>query len=100
MPDSVRVPIQVADAKRMHFNIGITAFLFCPEVEGFMLTGIVYFDQKNRFKDGRRIRTSVIVEFVDQGGYSVALTSTGSAYVLVPRCPEELPLDLSRRVEH
>lgn len=65
-----------------------------------MLTGIVYSDQKNRFKNGRRIRTSVIVEFVDQGGYSVALTSTGSAYVLVPRSPEELPLNLSRRVEH
>ena len=65
-----------------------------------MLTGIVYFDQKNRFKDGRRIRTSMIVEFVDQGGYSVALTYTGSAYVLVPESPEEPPLDLSRRVEH
>ncbi|WP_050577308.1 hypothetical protein [Pseudomonas cremoricolorata] len=100
MPDRDRVPIQVTDAKRAHFNIGITAFLFCPEVEGFMLTGIVYFDQKNRFKDGRRIRTSMIVEFVDQGGYSVALTSTGSAYVLVPQSPEELPLDLAQRIEH
>ncbi|KWS17198.1 hypothetical protein V2K54_13315 [Pseudomonas alliivorans] len=100
MSDAGRVPIQVADARRAHFNIGITAFLFCPEVEGFMLTGIVYFDKKNRFKDGRRIRTSVIVEFVDQDAYAVALTSTGSAYVLVPQSTEELPLDLSRRVEH
>lgn len=100
MLDRGPVPIQVADAKLAHFNIGITAFLFCPEVEGFMLTGIVYFDQKNRFNDGRRIRTSMIVEFVDQGGYSVALTSTGSAYVLVPQSPDELPLDLARRVEH
>lgn len=74
--------------------------MFCHEVEDFTLTGSVYFDQKHRFKDDWRIRTPMIVEFVNRGGYSVTLTSTGGAYLLVPQSPEELFLDISQRVEH
>lgn len=100
MLDAERVPVQVEEAKCVHLNIGVTAYLFCPEVEGFLLTGIVYFDQKNRFRNGRRIRTSMVVEFTEQAGYFVALTYTGSAYVLVPSEPDQFPLDLAKRVEH
>ncbi len=100
MADAGQVPMQVADAERVNFNTGVTAYLFLPEIEGFALKGYVYFDQKERFKNGRRIRTSMIVEFIEQTGYVVALTFTGSAYVLVSSRPDELPLDFTRRIEN
>ncbi|EGH46977.1 hypothetical protein PSYPI_33713 [Pseudomonas syringae pv. pisi str. 1704B] len=41
------------------------------------------FDQKDRFKNGRLIRTSTIREFSVLGDYLRAVTFTDSVYVLI-----------------
>lgn len=61
----------------------ITAFLYCPELLGFSLVGRVYYDQKERFQTGHLIRTSDILEFIEEGGYWLAITATSSSYVLL-----------------
>lgn len=81
------VPRDVLEASRINFGRAITAFLHQPEVEGFSLVGRVYFDHKDRFKSGRLIRTSNVIEFIDIADYLIAITLTGSAYVLIaPQC--------------
>ncbi|WP_122429437.1 hypothetical protein [Pseudomonas viridiflava] len=77
------IPAAVRAAAAMSFSIGITAFLFSPELQGFHLVGRVFFDHKDRFKTGRLIRTSSVTEFIEINGYVVALTFSGSVYVLV-----------------
>lgn len=82
-----KTPDDVVNAARLNFGIGITAYLHHPEVCGFSLTGRVYFDRKDRFQNGRLIRTSDVLEFVEIGDHLVAVTLTGSTYVLVaPSC--------------
>lgn len=77
------MPIDVAQAALVDFAKHITGYLHLAQLVGFSLVGAVYHDQKKRFKDGRLIRTSSVREFVDWKGYWVALTFTGSSYVLV-----------------
>jgi len=87
MSSNQYVPIEVADASLINFGRAITAFLHQPEIEGFSLVGRVYFDHKDRFENGRLIRTSDIVEFVEIANYFVAITLTGSTYILIaPSC--------------
>ncbi len=81
------VPIEVLAASRISFGRAITAYLHQPEIEGFSLVGRVYFDHKDRFRNGRLIRTSDVLEFVEIADHLVAITLTGSAYVLIaPGC--------------
>lgn len=81
------VPIEVLAASRISFGRAITAYLHQPEIEGFSLVGRVYFDHNDRFRNGRLIRTSDVLEFVEIADYLVAITLTGSAYVLIaPGC--------------
>lgn len=81
------VPIEVLAASRISFGRAITAYLHRPEIEGFSLVGRVYFDHKDRFRNGRLIRTSDVLEFVEIADHLVAITLTGSAYVLIaPGC--------------
>ncbi|WP_296258862.1 MULTISPECIES: hypothetical protein [unclassified Pseudomonas] len=89
------VPNEVLEASRINFGRAITAFLYQPLIEGFSLVGRVYFDQKDRFKSGRLIRTSNIIEFIDIADFLVAITLTGSAYVLIaPQCDTlKLPVE-------
>jgi hypothetical protein len=83
MTSDLNVPIEVSQASVINFGRAITAFLHNPEIEGFSLIGRVYFDCKDRFKNGRLIRTSDVVEFIEVAQYLVATTCTGSAYVLI-----------------
>ena len=81
------VPIEVLAASRISFGRAITAYLYQPEIEGFSLVGRVYFDHKDRFRNGRLIRTSDVLEFVEIADHLVAITLAGSAYVLIaPGC--------------
>jgi hypothetical protein len=81
------IPTEVLEVSRINFGRAITAYLHQPEIEGFCLVGRVYLDSKDRFHDGRLIRTSNILEFVEVADYLVAITLTGSAYVLIaPDC--------------
>lgn len=87
MASNERVPIEVSDASLINFGRAITAFLHQPEIDGFSLVGRVYFDHKDRFRNGRLIRTSDVLEFVEIADHLVAITLTGSAYVLIaPAC--------------
>lgn len=86
-PVEAEIPDDVVNAARLNFGIGITAYLHHPEVCGFSLTGRVYFDRKDRFQNGRLIRTSDVLEFVEIADHLVAVTLTGSTYVLIaPGC--------------
>lgn len=79
----MNVPRSVEEAVEFNFGIAITGFLYQPALYGFCFEGVVYFDQKSRFASGRLIRTSAVSDFLKIAGYWIALTSTGSAYVLV-----------------
>ncbi|PBP93262.1 hypothetical protein SAMN05444064_13148 [Pseudomonas syringae] len=87
MTPNLDVPAGVAQASRVNFGRAITAYLHQPAMEGFSLIGRVYFDRKDRFKSGRLIRTSDVVEFIEIADHLVAITRTDSAYVLIdPQC--------------
>lgn len=79
--DNTPEPVLAAALKS--YTMPITAFLHCPEFLGFSLTGRVYNDRKDRFRSGRLIRTSDIREFIEDGGYWLAITTTESVYVLI-----------------
>lgn len=78
-----QIPEAVVDATAYCFTKGATALLYRPQVYGFTLVGLVYQDWKDRFKNGRLIRTSIVREFDDEHGYLIAVTLTGSRYVLI-----------------
>lgn len=77
------IPVEVAEAALINFGVAVTAYLHQSEIMGFSLVGRVYFDRKDRFANGRLIRTSDIAEFSERSGYLLAFTITQSAYVLV-----------------
>ena len=77
------LPGAVLEAATISFELGITAYLFEPQLVGFCLEGTIYLDRKDRFQSGRLIRTSAVMEFETCGGYVVAMTWSGSRYVLV-----------------
>lgn len=77
------VPRAVLEAATISFERGITAYLFEPELVGFCLEGTIYGDSKNRFQSGRLIRTSAVMEFEMCTDYVIAVTWSGSRYVLV-----------------
>lgn len=77
------VPDPVSEAALVERGSGVTGYLFEAELEGFCLIGRIFFDQKDRFKNGRLIRTSTIREFSVQGDYLRAVTFTDSVYVLI-----------------
>lgn len=86
-PVEAEIPDDVVNAARLNFGIGITAYLHHAEICGFSLTGRVFFDRKDRFQNGRFIRTSDVLEFVEIAEHFVAVTLTGSKYVLIaPGC--------------
>lgn len=77
------VPGAVLEAATISFELGITGYLFEPQLVGFCLEGTIYLDRKDRFQSGRLIRTSAVVGFEMCTGYVVAVTRSGSRYVLV-----------------
>jgi len=93
---SIEIPSLVIAASQLIFTGGVTGYLYQPQVWSFCLVGRVYFDSKDRFRSGRLIRTSNVLEFHDEHGYLVAVTTSGSRYVLID--PDMNP-DLSDRDE-
>lgn len=76
-------PPAVMQVASVEFALPTTGILYLPELEGFSLVGRVYSDLRKRFADGRLIRTSTVLGFHEDQGYQIALTSSGSCYVLV-----------------
>lgn len=102
--DEMNVPRSVEEAAKINFGIAITGYLYRPQLYGFCFEGVVYFDQKARFASGRLIRTSVVSNFLEIAGYWIAVTSTGSTYVLVCQdgawhYPPESDASINRRPE-
>lgn len=93
------IPEAVRAAALVNANSGVTAYLFEPELMGFTLTRRVFFDQKDRFRNGRLIRTSSVREFVVRGDYLTAVTLTDSVYVLISAAPSLFKLGIRGRDE-
>lgn len=83
MATVIEWPPQVLAAAALKFNTPVTAFLWMPKIDFPCLIGRVYMDHRGRFQDGRLIRTSEIVSVVEESGYSIAGTFSGSHYVLI-----------------
>lgn len=80
---NVKVPPKVMDALQVDFGVAITGYINEPEIVDFSLVGRIYFDHKDRFLNGRLIRTSDVSEFMESRGFLLALTLTQSVYVLI-----------------
>ncbi|WP_032702732.1 hypothetical protein [Pseudomonas syringae] len=86
-PNDGKAPQEVIEASRIEFGVAVTAYLNQPEIVGFSLVGRIYFDHKDRFLNGRLIRTSDVSEFVERSGYLLAFTLTKSVYILIAPDP-------------
>lgn len=91
-PNDGKAPQEVIEASRIEFGVAVTAYLNQPEIVGFSLVGRVYFDHKDRFLNGRLIRTSDVSKFVERCGFLMAITLTQSVYVLIAPDPNLLGL--------
>lgn len=83
MATAIDWPPLVLAAAALKFEAPVTALLWMPEVDFPCLVGRVYMDLRGRFRDGRLIRTSEIVSLIEDNGYSIAGTFSGSHYVLI-----------------
>lgn len=91
-PNDGKAPQEVIEASRIEFGVAVTAYLNQPEIVSFSLVGRVYFDHKDRFLNGRLIRTSDVSEFAESRGFLLALTLTQSVYVLIAPDPSLMGL--------
>lgn len=89
---NVKVPPKVMDALQVDFGVAITGYIIEPEIVDFSLVGRIYFDHKDRFLNGRLIRTSDVSEFMESRSFLLALTLTQSVYVLIAPDPSLLRL--------
>lgn len=101
MIDHSARPPSIAQAAlvEFEFEISITAFLYLPELDGFSLVGNIYCDRRGKFTDGRLIRTSAVLEFLQCAGYHIACTFSGSRYVLLSASGADVSHLLSGRFE-
>lgn len=89
---NIKVPSNVIDALQVDFGVAITGYINEPEILDFSLVGRIYFDHKERFLNGRLIRTSDVSKFVERCGFLMAITLTQSVYVLIAPDPNLLGL--------
>jgi hypothetical protein len=83
MATAVDLPSQVLLAASLKFQTRVGALLWMPEIDYPCLVGRIYLDLSGRFQDGRLIRTSQIWELIDEAGWTIARTFSGSHYLLV-----------------
>lgn len=76
-------PAKVLGAAAIKFKAPVSAFLWKPEVDHPCLIGRVYMDLSGRFQDGRLIRTSRIMGVTEEQGWTIAVTFSGSHYLLI-----------------
>ena len=69
-------------AREIDFGVRITGYLCCAEIQPPCMTGIVFFETRGRFEDGRSIRTSSAQRVFELAGYQLCETSNGSRYVI------------------
>ncbi|MDU8608721.1 MULTISPECIES: hypothetical protein [Pseudomonas syringae group] len=76
-------PAKVLAAAAIKFEAPVAAFLWKPQVDHPCLIGRVYMDLSGRFQDGRLIRTSRIIGTTEEQGWTIAITLSGSCYLLI-----------------
>lgn len=76
----VNLPQSLVQACRIEFDVPVTGYLLDarPRYGGYRAA--IFFDSLGRFEDGD---TSTVREFDDEHGYLIAVTLTGSRYVLI-----------------
>lgn len=75
-------PKSVLDAQKIDFGSVITGYLCCVTHQRRFVVGIVFSDQRGRFRDGATIRTSLICAVQIHLGYLICETFIGSRYVV------------------
>lgn len=83
MAIAVDWPAQVLAAATVKLATPISALLWQPEIDYPCLVGRIYMDLSNRFGDGRLIRTSQIMRLIEEDGWTIAHTFSGSRYLLI-----------------
>jgi hypothetical protein len=81
MIDPASIPATVLNAMTIDFRVPISGYLICAEAEGVALIGIVFGDNKGRFRNGHSIRTSVVLERQVIHGH-VIVETLNSRYVV------------------
>ncbi|WP_122563444.1 hypothetical protein [Pseudomonas viridiflava] len=97
---NVKVPPKVMDALQVDFGVAITGYINEPEIVDFSLVGRIYFDHKDRFLNGRLIRTSDVSELLERSGYLLAFTLTQSVYILIAPDPSLMRLPRGDEYAH
>lgn len=87
--DQVSTPAMVLDAMATDFGVAINGYLICAAAEGVTLIGIVFGDNKRRFKNGHSIRTSAVMGQQVIHGY-VIVDTLNSRYVVCDWAQEGL----------
>lgn len=76
------IPRSISDAQKIDFGVPVTGYLCCAEFKPPCLIGIVFTDERGRFRDGGKIRTSRIEKVFVLKEYLVCETLSGSRYVV------------------
>ncbi|UZJ58065.1 hypothetical protein OKW98_15740 [Pseudomonas sp. KU26590] len=87
--EPVSIPAMVLDAMATDFGVAITGYLICAAAEGVTLIGIVFGDNRGRFKNGHSIRTSVVMGRQVIHGH-VIIETLNSRYVVCDWAQEGL----------
>lgn len=84
------IPASVERAIAVQFEFPATAYMCCASVDHEIncLVGVVYQEQRGRFRDGATVRTSSLRRRFESHGYHVFETSNGSSYVVCEWAPE------------
>lgn len=89
---SSSIPASIERAIGVQFEFPATAYMCCARVDHEIncLVGVVYQEQRGRFRDGATVRTSLLRRRFESHGYHVFETSNGSAYVVCEWAPDGL----------
>ena len=86
------IPASVERAMGVQFEFPVTAYMCYAMVDHEIncLVGVVYQEQRGRFRDGATVRTSSLRRRFESHGYHVFETSNGSSYVVCEWAPAGL----------
>ncbi|RJX74938.1 hypothetical protein D3M70_26535 [Pseudomonas sp. LS-2] len=86
------IPASVERAMGVRFEFPTTAYMCCARVDHEVncLVGVVYQEQRGRFRDGATVWTSSLQRRFESCGYHVFETRNGSSYVVCGWAPDGL----------
>ncbi|PYD20108.1 hypothetical protein DND36_25600 [Pseudomonas savastanoi pv. glycinea] len=86
------IPASVERAMGVRFEFPATAYMSCARVDHEIncLVGVVYQEQRGRFRDGANVRTASLRGRFVSHRYHVFETCNGSSYVVCEWAPDGL----------